>query len=393
MYNQSAIINLDLLQISIKLKELIQLDQKNDKISISDNVTLIKTHRKTTIFNEVYNVEINGLIVFELQCNPNKGLLDVDHAILRAKNEYLYTKNIYKYYKLLKKDMKFLFYKINAIDIAVDTPKIKGIDAFQYDYVKGKIDFVANPQVTATFKNSGTIEYFRVGSRKSDKFLRTYDKRKEISISNKRYILDYFDKNNFDPNIEVFRMEVSIKGQLMNKIICPDFIEYPTSHPSVSTTNYYPFLEEKTLSIIQDGEFLKSVYLKETDNFLKTYKTQEFAKKKRANLCKQKSALKLNFSKATFLLDKVKANAAKVTHKVKMLSKFLQECAQESKAYIYEQLSFDIAHAHNMEEWRFKKIDSWINETNRKLKNKDYQKTLSAFTSVYYSRVKDPILI
>ena len=93
------------------------------------------------------------------------------------------------------------------------------------------------------------------------------------------------------------------------------------------------------------------------------------------------------------MLEKVKANAAKVTHKVKMLSKFLQECAQESKAYIYEQLSFDIAAAHNMEEWRFKKIDTWISETNRKLKNKDYQKTLSAFTSVYYSRVKDPILL
>jgi len=392
MYNLTAIINLDLLQISIKLKELIQLDQKNDKISISDSVTLIKTHRKTTIFNDIYNVEINGLVIFELQCNPNKGLLDVDHAVLRAKNEYLYTKNIYKYYKLLKKDMKFLFYKINAIDIAVDTPKIKGIDAFQYDYVKGKIDFVANPQVTATFKNSGTIEYFRVGSRKSDKFLRTYDKRKEISISNKRYILDYFEKNNFDPELEVFRMEVSIKGQLMNKIVCPDFIDYPTQHPSASTTNYYPFLEEKTLSIIQDDEFLKSIYLKETDNFLKTYKTREFEKKKRANLCKQTSALKLNFSKATFLLDKVKANAAKVTHKVKMLSKFMQECAQESKAFIYEQLSFDIAEAHGMTDWRHNKMDTWISEINRKLKNKDYKKTISSFTSVYYSRVKDPIL-
>jgi hypothetical protein len=88
MYNQNAVINLDLLQISIKLKELIQLDQKNDKISISDNVTLIKTHRKTTIFNEVYNVEINGLVIFELQCNPNKSLLDVDHAILSAKKRH-----------------------------------------------------------------------------------------------------------------------------------------------------------------------------------------------------------------------------------------------------------------------------------------------------------------
>lgn len=372
---EKTLINLDLLQISIKLKDLLTPVEDQKIIKIGKNTNLELTHKSTTIFKTVFNVVYRGLNIFELQCNPKKGLLDVDHAILKVKNEYLYTQNLSAYYYALKKEMKFLFIKISALDIAADIEKNENTDKFAYNYAKGKIDFVNHPAVTIQFKRSNKIEYIRIGSRKSDKFIRCYDKRTELKTSNKKYISDFWQKNNFDQKKEVYRMELSLKGALMHKIICTDFLE---QEQSGDNSAYYPFLNEKTIEILQNVEFLKAVYFKETDNFLKYYSINEYLKKSsRAELVKKKSIIQFNPEKIIFHLERVKDKAAKMIHKVKILSKFLHQVGIETGNDIYTFLSEEVSNFERLKEWRSNNLERWTNETKHLLKNPLYPNYIS----------------
>ena len=380
-----SLINLDLLSISIRLKMLLSVTGDQTTIKIGNNTNLELTHKSTPIFKNVFNVNYRGLNIFELSCNPRGGLLDLDHAILKVKNEYLYTKNLQAYYYSLKKEMKFLFIRFCAVDIAADIEKTEKTDKWAYQFSAGKIDFVHHPLITVQHKKANDIQYIRIGSRNSDKFVRCYDKRTELKTSNKKYISDFWDKNGFNPDREVYRIELSLKGSIMHKILCTDFIE---QNESGDNSAYYPFLNEKTIELIQNPQFLRAIYFKETDNFLKYYSLNEYAAKgKRAELCKKKSILKFNPETIIFHLERVKDKAAKMIHKIKILSKFLHQVGMETGSDLYHLMSEEIANFEGMDKWREKNLKRWTMDTRRLMFNPLYPKYITQLHSNFINQI------
>lgn len=359
---KKALIFVDWLSFSAETYQVI--DEKLDNIKYKD-IELIKTHRRTPNFKSIYDVYYKNMLIGTLNAHPNKQIMSDRHIIFKFENELLYTLHLSTYYKILKKQIPFKFLKINQVDIAIDQEQNQKQQSFMRKYAAGKIDFVGNQETTVTFKNSREIKYFRVGSRKSDKFLRCYYKRQELEISNKHYISEIWEKNGFDPDKEVFRTELSIKGSIMNKLISLDFTEDNNTH-------YFPMLEEKTMFIIQDQEFLKSVFERETRNFAQYYKQCDF--NKRADQRKTYNIFDHLHIEPIFLLDRVKAEASKVFHKLKMLTKFLFELHIESGTEIYKYLSDAVCRYENMNVWRDEKIERWEKEHKRKLDNPGYKR-------------------
>ena len=374
--DQNALFNLDKLEISIRLvKFLPEIIAENKQINIGANISLEKTHQRTPIFKTVYNILIDGMEAAKLQCNANDNLLAVDHAVIRFNNEYLYSVHVPKYYKRIKNQLAATFLKIKTVDICADIEKDKKTDLFQYQYAAGKIDFKGSP--TVTIQKKGTqIEYFRIGARKSDKFIRTYDKRKELSVSNKKYIERWWNENGLNQDKEIFRIELSLKGAIMHKIAALDFREVDKNQ--MPNNNYLPFLEETTIDILQNQYFLHDVFFSQTQKMLSYYKTNVVNKqgnKQRVSRRKHKHAFKfLKARSCVFFLYRIKDKATKVIHKIKMLTKFLTEISKETKNPLYEHLANSVVNFENMEAWRDKMRPRWLKDYDIRLKTNEYKK-------------------
>lgn len=377
---KTDLITIDWLSISIQTVQQYYIKDENQRIKFGKTIELIPTHKKTPNFRCIWDVIYKGEHVAELQTCPNKDNMEENHAILKFQNELFYTYSLKKIYNDLKFCISWSFIKVNQIDIAVDREERRGIDTFMKKYVQGKIDFVGNQEVTATFKNSTTLKYFRVGSRKSDKFMRIYWKRQELEVSNKRYISEWWEKNGIDSEKEVLRTELSLKGSLMNKIIMPDIDDD-------SGETFTPFENEHIISIIQDPRILKDIFISETKKFCKYVKTSELKKKKRTNICKQYNVFDFNIKESIWKFSRIKQNYSKIIHKVKIVSKFLQELAIETECNIYEIFSDEVAKFGGLREWKNDKVERWEHELKKKLENPNYRNFISMFSDLTYKVV------
>jgi hypothetical protein len=370
------LIALDFLSIGVELKHNFVMIE-GQKTKVFNKTTLHLTNRKTPNFSEIYDIEVSGLIVGELRYRCNKPTIGEKYAIIKFSNELLYSINLYGIYQRIKSDIKFRFNKINQVDIALDQSATddKHIK-FAYDYARGKIQFVGSQQVRIDFQKQ-VIRSVYIGARQSGKFIRCYYKKQELQVSNKLYISEYWQKNNLDTTGEVFRTELSLSGSITNKIYTKDFGDNEKDY-------YFPFLEEKTLRIIQSGQFLNDVFQAETKNFTKVVKVKEYNMNKgRANLCRQWNIFKhLEFNHVLIMLTRIKQEASKIVHKIKMASKFLYQMHIETGQYFFKALSGEIADYENLNEWRESKLFEWQREHEKKLENPIYKRYFSAFNDL-----------
>lgn len=353
---KNSLINLDWLAISIKTKSVIEAVEAGNYINYGENVQLLATHRRTSNFKQIFDVLINGMLVAELQAIPNKTMLQPNHAILKFNNELLYMSNLLNVYNTLKNEIKFFFHKFNQIDIALDTPQSQADTKFMYLYAGGKIDFLGKQEVTVQFGNSTNIKYFRIGSRKSSKFIRCYYKRQELEVSNKKYISDYWKKNGINEDEEVFRTELCLKGSIMNKL---EEINQETGEVKLS------LMCESTLAKIQDSNYLLDLFKAESEKLTTYYKTKDRVKAdklERTNRVKHYNFIKINLKQSIYLFERLKDNCSKVVHKIKMTSKFMHQLFLETGENLYKHLSDEIVNFEDMATWKANRVGRWEQE-------------------------------
>lgn len=375
-----TLLTLDFLAISLKTGEFYEINDENEPITISKSIQLIPTHRRAKMFKNIFDVVLNGFTVGELQTNPNGGLLDKNHAIFKYSNEILFTNEISNIYWALKKGMKFNFLKFNKIDIAADTEATGKEHKEIKQFLRGDIDFVGNCITTVQFKRAKEIRYVRFGSKMSDKFVRCYYKRQELEQSNKKYISEFWEKNGFSPDNEVWRTELSISNALMNKISMPQFDNVKDGN------TFVPFMNESTIDLIQNQNFLKELFICEAGKLCKYVKTKELEQKKRPYLCQNYYLFNFDIAEKIFLFDRIKDKATKFIHKCKIASKFLHELGIETGQKIYNMIADDIAENTDLARWKMKNEDFWTRETMRKKKNPIYKNMLSSFKDTIYIR-------
>lgn len=388
---KQSLICLDSLTVSVITSKKIRKTHENERIKINQNCEIVSTHRSNQMFANIFDVFYEGIKVGTLETNPKLGKLDENYSRFRYDNQILYTDSISKIYNRLKYAFSWHFQKFSEVDIAMDTEHQNNTFNLFDQYARKTIKILGNYDKSAMWDKNDEMKYFRIGSKKSDKFVRCYYKRQEIAKSNKTYITDYFDKNDFAQDKEVFRVELSMSSKIMNKIYMPENYTCELDRETgVLKTNYiYPFMDESTIYRIEDPIFLASVFNSEVSDKIKYVRTNELKKKGRTNRCKQFNMFKFKISESVVKLKRIKNEVNKFIYRAKVSAKLMYEAFLESGSKVYDKMSDEFLFNAGLYGYKDKMEPIWRDEYKKRKQNKMYIKFLSKLNDFVVMEKKD----
>lgn len=170
-------------------------------------------------FNTVCSLYIDNRCIGELKYNPKTPFINDETVHFKYVNHLLYTKDYLKYIDQINKLLGLELHHIVRIDIATDVIKHNLIDFIKTYQNSVKIHQKGRKKAL-TIKSIGK-EYktVYVGSTKSDKFIKIYNKSKELEQSDKPYIPYYWGVNGMDfKNNDVERLELTLKTKQASTI-------------------------------------------------------------------------------------------------------------------------------------------------------------------------------
>jgi len=144
-------------------------------------------------------------------------------------------------------DLGGTFHNFTRLDIAVDGGKF-----FEtHERMKAKeIVLIGRAAVNDYYiRKKGSpdrvINGYYIGSRKSSKSIKVYNKTNELTRSNKRYIENYWKQNNIDTSRDVQRMELTMRNDESKKYDDIDWnkLDQPSHLASIMRSNMSKFAE------------------------------------------------------------------------------------------------------------------------------------------------------
>lgn len=164
-----------------------------------------------TIFFETFEFLI-------ITSNPQSGLLNKNLNIIKISNRFLYSEIAKtKIDEILKKnEVKKVL--ISRIDLCCDFQYFKNLRKPQNlikNFFSGIIVKKGKSKFTGIGNTDKTIEfeYLRFGQKSSNVNCYLYNKSKELAeVKNKQWIIEFWDKFNFVKNIDIWRLEFSLKN-------------------------------------------------------------------------------------------------------------------------------------------------------------------------------------
>lgn len=279
-------------------------------------------------FENVAEVFYNGEKMGAMEIHP-RSLMSPDTVLFNVDNRLQYSEGWTKKIQTVWKDLNLSFNHIGKLDIAVDQPDNNQF-AFVQKLINGQVLSVGKTVYSVEYEGrnedmSAKARYFRFGSRASDKFMRCYYKRQELAVSNKWYIQEFWERNNFDleEGREVARFEVSLKRKELKKY--QDVFEK------------YGELNAANLSLLEDPEYLAALYNTSTKGFFEFVSKRSFMRT--GNITRCARLLILDLSKiSSYLLHKITSKATTAIWAAKVSAKMLFHicCKTNESRYMAE---------------------------------------------------------
>lgn len=322
-------------------------DQKKGWRKISPDLNLkYRGYGHHNFSNEV-SVVYKGEELGRMDVHPTS-LMSPDTVIWYTNNRIQYSAGWTDKLKAAWKELNLAFSHVGRLDIAVDAPdtgQFKFIDKL----VRGQIRLVGNVSFNVRYDNNSTPQYFRFGSRSSDKFMRSYYKRQEIEVSNKKYLESIWEKNGFDleEDQEVCRFEICLKRKELKKY--KDIYEQ------------YGDLTASNLELLEDPQYLAALFNTGKKGFFEFVSRRSFARTGNVTRCKRIKILDLSRI-TTYLLEKIKSKATNAVGSAKIACKllFILCCKTCEERYLAE--VEEIVHNFNLQRWFAKMRERWYNE-------------------------------
>lgn len=179
---------------------------------------------QTRHFKELYTILNGREEVATLQARPHSKIIDTGNSVLKISNKYLYQSNLVNFTNELMEALKFKFVSISRIDLNID------FEIFQngYKVVNFFKDFTSCNIIKHgknKFKLQGhqsellQYDYLKFGSPTSNVSSYIYNKSKELrEVKNKPYIIDTWKLNGMNNDVDVYRLEFSIKKMAKNAV-------------------------------------------------------------------------------------------------------------------------------------------------------------------------------
>jgi len=211
---------IDCLSISF-LKELpealsIQKETLNKgKYIISKDCYLVHLNSSLNGFKSACNLFILNQYVGKLLYNPIQEL-DKHTVHLLVENSIFYSNDFIIYIDYLITYLNFKLNHIVKLDIANDYIKHNILDFYDKYKISKNITHKGKAVIIPPERNKKLLSLY-IGSSKSDKQIRVYDKTKELEYNSKPYILDFWKANKLNYQNKVERIELILKtGELKN---------------------------------------------------------------------------------------------------------------------------------------------------------------------------------
>lgn len=186
----------------------------------------------TRIFKNVTELYQKSTLVATIMYNPLSSVIRKDLVQMKIANKWLYHPGLYDMIKMIESDLMLTFIGFSRIDICHDFNTFaKNVHPEKFiqrvasgHYLKkgqANFKFIANNQDKIHW------EYFKIGSNSSNIVAYLYNKTKELDqVHNKPYIRETWSLNGIDQSKDVWRLEISIKGdcwKLINKETGEDY--------------------------------------------------------------------------------------------------------------------------------------------------------------------------
>lgn len=287
-------------------------NQKRGFRKISKDLTLKYRGYGHQTFQNVAEVIYDGITLGTMELFP-RSLMSPDTVLFNVSNRIQYQKGWTKLIQNTWKELNLSFKHVCRLDIAVDQPYKNQFD-FIRELATGKLRRVGGATYTVEYAGEkdgvADVRYFRFGSRSSDKFLRAYYKRQELAKSNKHYIEEFWNRNDFnlEDNQEVARFEMVIKRK--------EFKKY------TDVFEQYGDLTDKTLNLLERPEYLAALFNTAKLGFFEFVSNRSWLRTGNVTRCARKAIL--NLSKIScYLLKKITTKVTSDIYKAKIAAKML----------------------------------------------------------------------
>jgi hypothetical protein len=190
------------------------------------NFNFIRKSFGSKSWETIYDVYYDGVAWGGFKCNPRKTnrILLNNECHLKLDNAVLYTDfrdQIHEFERAIGGEFKH----VSRIDIAADGknllhPLKLALQEKIHRVAAGGSEIYNKARVT---KRGLECSYFRIGSNMSKRYIRAYDKVKEIKASGKQYIQNWWKLNKVQDITKMERLEIVLKSEICKQIFEIDY--------------------------------------------------------------------------------------------------------------------------------------------------------------------------
>lgn len=169
-------------------------------------------------FLDIYIIKQYNKEIATLACNPRSALLNKNGALLKLKNNILYCSDYCELLNDLLFELGYVFKSVSRLDIAVDFNTFKNNLLPQNlikKYMSCEYTKLGRNKFTLHGEQKKVMDFqtLRFGNNTSDVSIYLYNKTNELQQKTmKHYIIEQWEHFKLDTKKDVWRLEISIKG-------------------------------------------------------------------------------------------------------------------------------------------------------------------------------------
>ena len=183
-----------------------------ESIEVDGRFVLVRQPGRSRVFDRIdalVDQRTDRVLGLVRSCPHNTAIMPANRVQLKVANDSLYNYTWADTTNHLQDVLGWAYVGISKIDLAADG---HGFLAPFADAARGDVSYGGRADFVVRFSN-GAVKAAELGTRAGNKFARIYGKSKELQLSGKKYIADYWNSQGCEDVSNVDRCEISVKGR------------------------------------------------------------------------------------------------------------------------------------------------------------------------------------
>lgn len=200
-------------------------------IQITDRYTLLRQPGRTRTFDRIDHLvdTRNDRTVAIVRSVPHSAhVMPMNRVMVKLENSTLYDYTWSETLDQLRRTVGLEYRSTSRLDLAADGQDF--LVPFG-DAARGAVSYGGRADFVVRW-SQGKVKAAELGTRSGNKFARIYGKSRELRLSGKLYIADYWQQQGAAPDAEVERCEISTKGKEVRRYFADEqraeFLDYLT---------------------------------------------------------------------------------------------------------------------------------------------------------------------